>query len=122
MLNLSSIMLGSKDPQALADFYGKVLEKDPDWTDEGWFGFSAGSSFITIGFHDKVKAAAGDPARIILNFETKEVQSEFKRIKALGAKVIAEPYTMEGMTEGWIATFADPDGNYFQLTPPWEDA
>jgi len=21
---------------------------------------------------------------------------------------------------GWIATFADPDGNYFQLMSPWE--
>jgi predicted enzyme related to lactoylglutathione lyase len=24
-------------------------------------------------------------------------------------------------TGGWIATFADPDGNYFQLMTPWEE-
>jgi predicted enzyme related to lactoylglutathione lyase len=29
--------------------------------------------------------------------------------------VIKEPYEMEG---GWIATLADPDGNYFQLVSP----
>ncbi len=23
-------------------------------------------------------------------------------------------------TDGWIATFSDPDGNYFQLMTPWE--
>jgi predicted enzyme related to lactoylglutathione lyase len=25
---------------------------------------------------------------------------------------------MEGGVEAWIATFADPDGNYFQLLSP----
>jgi predicted enzyme related to lactoylglutathione lyase len=29
--------------------------------------------------------------------------------------VIAEPYAIG---EGWIATLADPDGNYFQLMTP----
>jgi predicted enzyme related to lactoylglutathione lyase len=33
--------------------------------------------------------------------------------------VVKEPYELQGM---WIATFADPDGNYFQLTSPWEEA
>ena len=35
-----------------------------------------------------------------------------------------EPYTMEGWEGYWIATFADPDGNYFQLNTPmdWEAA
>ena len=41
---------------------------------------------------------------------------EFERIKAAGAEVVKEPYEIEGM---WIATFADPDGNYFQLMSPW---
>ncbi len=38
-------------------------------------------------------------------------------MKAAGAVVIKEPYEMQGM---WIATLADPDGNYFQLMSPWE--
>ena len=54
---------------------------------------------------------------MILNFETKEVKEEFERIKETGATVIKEPYEMQG---AWIATFADPDGNYFQLMTPWE--
>ena len=32
---------------------------------------------------------------------------------AAGATVVSEPYHMTG--PGWIATFADPDDNYFQL-------
>ena len=51
----------------------------------------------------------------MLNFETSEVQEEFERIKALGGAVIKAPYEMGG---GWIATLADPDGNYFQLVSP----
>jgi predicted enzyme related to lactoylglutathione lyase len=56
-----------------------------------------------------------DPGRIMINFETAQVKQEFDRIKALGGVVIKEPYEMEG---GWIATLADPDGNYFQLVTP----
>lgn len=64
-----------------------------------------------------MKGMAKDPGRVMFNLETKEVKKEFERIKDLGAKVIAEPYEMQG---AWIATFADPDGNYFQLMSPWE--
>jgi predicted enzyme related to lactoylglutathione lyase len=53
----------------------------------------------------------------MINFETQQVKEEFERIKALGSTVIKEPYEMEG---GWIATLADPDGNYFQLVTPME--
>ena len=56
-----------------------------------------------------------DPGRVMLNFETPQVKEEFDRIKAFGAVVIRAPYEMGG---GWIATLADPDGNYFQLVSP----
>jgi predicted enzyme related to lactoylglutathione lyase len=118
MLNLNSIMLGSQNAKTLAEFYEKVLEKKPDMTDGDWYGFSVGSCFLSIGKHDKVKGKAQSPERMILNLETKEVKKEFERIKALGATVIAEPYSM-GDENMMIATFADPDGNYFQLMTPW---
>src|SRR5687768_9305134 len=122
MLNLNSIMIGSENSKALAEFYEKVLEKKPDMSEGDWAGFSAGSCFISIAPHDKVKGKSTNPERIILNFETTEVKKEFERIKALGATVIAEPYQMGESSEdgAWIATFADPDGNFFQLMPPWE--
>ncbi len=114
-------MLGTEDPKALAGFYEKVLEKKPDMEEGGWYGFSTSSCFLTIGSHDKVKGQSEKPERIIMNFETKEVKQEFERIKALGATVITAPYQMgEDEKSAWIATFADPDGNYFQLMTPWE--
>ena len=54
---------------------------------------------------------------MILNFETKEIKEEYARIKGTGAKVVKALYEMEG---AWIATFADPDGNYFQIMTPWD--
>lgn len=121
-LNLNSIMLSSGDYKRLADFYGKVLEKQPDMVDEnsGYIGYLAGSCFISIGAHDQVKGKNLSPERIIPFFETTEVQTEFDRIKAIdGAEVVKEPYKPSEEGEFWIATLADPDGNYFQLVTPW---
>jgi len=110
-------MIGSENPKALIEFYNKVLGKDPDMTDGDWGGWSIGSGYLTVGPHSEVKEKSKEPARIIINFDTKTVKEEFERIKEVGAQVIKEPYEIEGM---WIATFADPDGNYFQLTTPWD--
>ena len=101
----------------MADFYEKVFGKKPDMEEGGYSGWLVGNTFFTVGEHSEMKGETKDPGRIILNFETKEVKEEFERIKALGAKVIKEPYQMG---EAWIATLADPDGNLFQLMTPWE--
>lgn len=116
MLNLNSVTIGSAKPDVLAEFYKKVLGKT-DWEDEGWYGWQVGGTYLHIGAHSEIKGKAKEPQRVILNFETKQVKRQFTRIKGLGAEVIKEPYQMEGM---WIATFADPDGNYFQLMSPWQ--
>lgn len=110
-------MIGTKQPKIMADFYEKVFAKAPDMQDGNWSGWLVGKCFFSIGEHSEVKDKAQEPQRVIYNFETKEVKEEFERIKNLGAKVIKEPYEMGGM---WIATFADPDGNYFQLATPWD--
>ena len=122
MLKLNSVMLGSADPQALADFYQKVLEQEPNFQDGEWFGFDTGGCSLTIAPHDKVSGHALQPERIILNIETTEVKSEFARIKALNVEVIGEPYGMDSSeaVSGLIATFADREGIYFQLMTPWE--
>ncbi len=117
MLNLNSIMVSSAKPAELAAFYERVFKKPADWADGDWYGWEAGSTWLHIGPHSEVKGNAKEPARIIINFETRTVKAEFERIKGLGAKVVAEPYEMDGSK---IATFADPDGNYFQLMSPWK--
>ena len=113
-------MISSENPQALAEFYGKVLDKKPGWEEGGFSGFDAGGFYIMVGPHDKVHGKAQNPERILFFFETEDVQGEFERIKGLGAEVIAEPYHPgpSDEMEMWLATLADPDGNYFQLASP----
>ena len=122
MLNFNSILVFSENPSELAEFYKKVFEKDPTWNEGGYIGFQIGAAFISFGPHDIVKGKSANPERIMFNFETDDVRGEFDRIKQLGAQVIAEPYGDEEkpMEEGGgvIATFADPDGNFFQLMSP----
>jgi len=125
MLNFSNIMIGTHQPKVLGEFYEKVFDKRPDMHEETWYGWTVGNTFFSLGEHSEVKGKAKEPQRIILNFETKEVQKEFERIqKIAGITIIKEPYEMSGSASGgqgaWIATFADPDGNYFQLMTPWE--
>ena len=117
MLNLNSVMIGTKQPQVLATFYEQVIGKPADMVerDQGFYGWQVGSAFLGILEHSKMEGQTKDPGRVMLNFETPQVQAEFERIKALGAVVITAPYQIG---DGWIATLADPDGNYFQLMSP----
>ena len=117
MLNLNSIMIGTKQADVLSAFYEKVFGKPADMVDaeNGFHGWQVGSAYLSVLEHSGMGGSTKDPGRLMFNFETAQVKEEFERIRALGAAVIREPYQIG---EGWIATLADPDGNYFQLVMP----
>jgi len=117
-MNLNSILIGSEDPKPLAEYYTKLFG-DPGWDDGGYTGWQIGSGWMTVGPHDQVHGDNTEPGRVIWNIETPDVKAEFDRLVAAGATVVAEPYTAgDEEMEGTICTFADPDGNYFQLMSP----
>jgi predicted enzyme related to lactoylglutathione lyase len=116
-LNLNSIMVGTAQPKALAAFYEKVFSRPADMVEGEWYMWQAGNCSLSVGEHSEVKGQSKEPSRIMLNLETKQVKEEFERLKNANVTVIKEPYEMGG---GWIATLADPDGNYVQLMTPWE--
>jgi predicted enzyme related to lactoylglutathione lyase len=118
MLKFNSLLLFSEKPDTLVEFYKKVFDKDPAFSDGGYSGFQLGPGMIVIGPHDKIKGENKTPERILINFETEDVKGDFERIKKQGAKIIKEPYNPGEGEDMSIATFADPDGNYFQLTSP----
>lgn len=119
MLNLNSVMIGTKKSKALAAFYEKVIGKPADMIDSenGFFGWQVGSAYLSVLQHSEMEGNAKEPGRVLFNFETTQVKEEFERIAAIGGVVIREPYQM-GEGGGWIATLADPEGNYFQLVDP----
>ncbi len=117
-MNFNSILIGSADPQRLVDYYSKFLGA-PTFQDSGYSGWQIGSGFVTVGPHSEVSGKNAHPGRLIWNIETPDVKGEFERFKAAGAIVVAEPYGFEeGQIDASIATFADPDDNYFQLMSP----
>jgi predicted enzyme related to lactoylglutathione lyase len=118
-VNFNNILIGSEDPQRLVDYYTKIFGK-PAMSDGGYTGWQIGSGFIAVGPHSEVKGKSAHPGRIIWNIETADVKGEFDKMKAAGAIVVREPYSFEGYPDSWIATLADPDDNYFQLTTPMD--
>jgi predicted enzyme related to lactoylglutathione lyase len=118
-MNLNSILIGSEDPQRLADYYRKLFG-DPTWDDGGYTTWMIGSGSVSIGPHSEVHGKNAHPGRVIWNIETPDVHGEFERMRAAGAIVIREPYTFEQAPGSWIATLADPDDNYFQLMTPMD--
>jgi predicted enzyme related to lactoylglutathione lyase len=122
-MQLSGILIGSEDPQRLAEYYAKVL--GVTGTDDGGYtGFDIGGAWVSVGPHSEVHGRNADPGRLIWNLEAADVRAEFERMRDAGATVVREPYTPEGtpqeMAGFLIATFEDPDGNYFQLMSPME--
>jgi predicted enzyme related to lactoylglutathione lyase len=118
-MDFNSILIGSEDPERLVEYYTKVLGA-PTFSDGGYTGWQLGSGFVTVGPHSEVKGKNATPGRIIWNIESQDVKGDFERFKAAGAIVIAEPYAFEADPgpAASIATFADPDDNYFQLMSP----
>ena len=117
-MNLNTVLIGSEDPKRMTDYYTKLFGK-PTMEDQGYAGWQLGSGWVTVGPHDQVHVKNAQPGRLLWNIESQDVKGDFDRLKAAGAIVIKEPYVMgEGSEQGTIATFADPDDNYFQLMNP----
>jgi predicted enzyme related to lactoylglutathione lyase len=116
-MKLNSVLIGSDDAPRLAEYYTKLLGK-PAWDDGGYVSWMIGDGGLTVGPHSEVSGKNPQPGRLIVNIETPDVKGDFERFKAAGAIVVTEPYDFEGAPGTWIATLADPDGNYFQLVSP----
>lgn len=118
-MNFNNILIGSEDAPRLVAYYTRLLG-EPTMADGGYAGWQLGQGFLGIGPHSEVHGRNESPGRLIWNIEDEDVQGTFERFKAAGATVIREPYEMEGAEGYVISTFEDPDGNYFQLTTPYE--
>ena len=120
-MKLSGIMIGSAEPKRLTDYYRDVFGA-PIWDEDGFvvWEFDGGAG-VAVGPHDKVTGPNATPGRVIWNLESTDFQADYDRLVANGATVVAEPYDpMGGTSDMRIATFADPDDNYFQLVTPME--
>ena len=118
-MNFNGILIGSENAPRLAEYYTKLFGT-PAWDQGGYVGWLVGSASVTVGPHDQVHGKNSQPGRLIWNIESPDVKADFERFTAAGATVVREPYNYEQAPEAWIATFSDPDGNYFQLMSPMQ--
>jgi len=117
---IEGILVGSQNAQKLADFYAKTvglkLTNEYEMGDKGEKGFEfsiKGNTGLYIMDHSEVKGKNKNPERIILNFEVNDIEKEVARLKKAKVKIQQDIYHIEGY--GLIATFVDPDGNFFQF-------
>ena len=116
---LEAVLLSSQDAANLAKFYredvGLKQSSEMEIGDKGEKGydFDIKGTGLYILDHSDIKGKNVQGARLMFNLEVDDIEKEFARLKKEGAKVVQEVYHIEGY--GLIATFEDPDGNYFQF-------
>lgn len=116
---LESITLFSENAKELAEFYKnkvglKITLEAEVGEGENLFGFEfEGGSGLYVMDHSKVKGTSKEPERIIFNLEVTDIEEDVKKLDEKSVKKIADIYHMQNY--GYIATFEDLDGNYFQL-------
>ena len=120
-MKLIGVMVNSENSKDLADFYTRVFG-EPGMKENGFFGFDIGGNWLMIGPHSEVHGKSKEPPRVMISVETPTINEDFEKFKSAGADVIAEPYKpgADASGEFWLATLADPDGNYLQLSSPWK--
>ncbi|MCU1362691.1 MAG: hypothetical protein JWM55_519 [Acidimicrobiaceae bacterium] len=118
-MRISGVMIGANDVNALAAFYTKVLG-DPSFHDGDWYGWFNGAALM-LGPHSEVNGKNANPQQLMVMLEVDDVRATFDEFTSKGAQVVAEPYRpQESEGSFWLATLADPEGNYLQLATPME--
>lgn len=117
---LDSVILNSGNAKKLAEFYEKkvglkstgVYEMGEKGEEAYMYELGEGSGFSILD-HSDVKGKSKEAKRILLNFEVENIDTAVEMMNKNDVKMIQEKYHVEGY--GYIATFEDLDGNYFQL-------
>lgn len=116
---LEAVLLSSEDATKLAKFYRDVVglkqSAEMDMGDKGekGFNFELKGAGLYILDHSGIKGKSKEPARVMFNLEVDDIEKEAARLDKLDVEKHQGIYHVEGY--GLIATFKDPDGNYFQL-------
>lgn len=91
---IESVLLFSENPEKLAEFYKETLG-------------------LRVGMEGEYGGKNREPERYMVNFEVDDIENEVKKLEKAKVKKIQDIYHVQDY--GKIATFVDPDGNYFQL-------
>lgn len=94
-------------------FYRDTLGLTPRSMKDDFVNFDWGGVRLSVGVHDRVRGASRDPLRVMIHFAVADIQAVHARLARAGVVFSRLPEREEW--GGWVATFADPDGNTLQL-------
>ena len=98
---------------AMLRFYRDTLGLEPRGVKASFANFAWGGFRLSVAAHDGVRGPARDPLRVMLNLAVADIHAVHGRLAARGV-AFSRPPERERWG-GWVATFADPDGNTLQL-------
>lgn len=114
--SVCGIILASRDPKALAEFYSAALGITFEREEHGGllehFGTDIGE--VHFGIHpleNLGQPSAGNSSTCIA-FNVESLREVISRLDELGAHEVVGPHD-EGF--GMVATYADPQGNHFEI-------
>jgi catechol 2,3-dioxygenase-like lactoylglutathione lyase family enzyme len=105
---LSSMLLGSTDPDRLRDWYRRAFE--PRAGDETVLDF--GDLGVLVESRDDVAPTNPEPGRFIVNFHVDDAHAAARHLDEMGVTWLVK---VEEREHGWFGTLLDPDGNYVQV-------
>lgn len=117
---IAGIVIWTDNLARMTAFYRDTL-RFPVHSERPYFvAFEWGAMRFSIGLHSEISGAARDPRRLMINLATSDIRALHARLTAAGVQFIRPPERERW--GGWVATFADPDGNTLQLLQqPAED-
>lgn len=116
--NIEGIIIGSPNATKLSNFYKdkvglKVGFEGVIGEDSNLYMMDLKGATMTIVDHRESKGKNKQGSRLMFKLQTDDIKKEFAKLKKNKVKVVSPVYMVEDY--GYLATFSDLDGNYFQL-------
>ena len=107
------VIIWTESLDRLLPFYRDTLGLHPHSVRPNFVAFRWGDIRLSIGQHSEVKGRTTEPCRVMVNLGVSDIHKTYEHLSARGV-VFSRPPEREHWG-GWVATFADPDGNVLQL-------
>ena len=98
---------------AMARFYRDTLGLVPRSDKADFINFDWAGVRLSVSVHEEVGGSSRDPLRIMVNLTVTDIVAVHDRLVRAGVGFTRAPAREDW--GGWVATFADPDGNILQL-------
>jgi lactoylglutathione lyase len=109
----AGVIYWTGDMHPMVAFYRDVLERPVHSIHADFAAFELDATRLSVGLHSQVHGRNSEGTRVMVNLGVEDIFATYERLRARGVMFVRPPEREHW--GGWIATFADPDGNLIQL-------